>query len=119
MTQKVAIGEASLRKVAGIILGLNPKVEWRIDIHRYQPRRTISQNKLYFAVLTAMAEETGSTKEEMHEAMKRKLLPTKILELGDEEIPVTASTAKMEKRAFSEYVEKVIAFAATELGIQV
>ena len=82
-----------------------------------QERRTLSQNKRYWAAVTELARETGHSKDEMHEAMKRKFLETVIVNLGDEEIPVTASSAKLGKEIFSEYMEQVIAFAATEFGI--
>jgi hypothetical protein len=119
VTQKVAYGEASLQKVASIIAALNPKVEWRIDIRRHIGRRTVSQNKLYFAVLTEMANETGHTKDEMHDAMKTKFLPQQVVNLGGEEVYIPSSSAKLDKATFTEYVEKVMAFAASELGIQV
>ena len=108
-----------MQKVASIIAALNPKVEWRIDIRRHVGRRTLSQNKLYFAVLTEMANETGHTKDEMHDAMKTKFLPQQVIELAGEEVYIPGSSAKLDKAMFAEYVEKVIAFAATELGIQV
>jgi len=119
VTQKVAYGEASLQKVASIIAALNPKVEWRIDIRRHVGRRSLSQNKLYFAVLTEMANETGHTKDEMHDAMKTKFLPQQVVSVAGEDVYIPASSAKLDKMAFAEYVDKVIAFAASELGIQV
>ena len=118
MTQKVAIGAASLRKVADVIAALNPKVEWRIDIRRHIARRTLSQNKLYFAILTEMANETGHTKEELHEIMKKKFLEPKVVDLVGEEYPVWSSSDK-DKAVFAEFVDRVIVFAAQELGIVV
>jgi hypothetical protein len=112
-------GEAELRRAAALVLALNPEKVWRLEIKQHVARRTISQNKLYFAILTEIANETGSSVEEMHEAMKRKFLPTTVVTVGDEEIPVTARSSKLAKDAFSEYVEKVIAFAATELAIRI
>jgi hypothetical protein len=118
VTQKVAYGEASLQKVASIIAALNPKVEWRIEIKRHVARRTLSQNKLYFAILTEMANETGHTKEEMHEIMKKKFLEPKIIELLGEEF-ATWSSADKDKAVFAAYVDRVIAFATSELGLTV
>ena len=119
MRQYLARSEADLRKIAALVLSLNPQKPWRVEVKQHQEKRTLSQNKLYFAVLTEMANETGHTKEEMHEAMKRKFLPTTVITLADEEIPVTAQSSKLAKDEFSKYVEKVIAFASSDLGIMV
>lgn len=117
MTQKVCTGTASLRKVAEIVAGLNPKFAWRIEIARHQERRTLSQNKRYWVAVTELANETGHSKDEMHEAMKRKFLPPVLVELAGDVIEVPPSSAKLGRQVFAEYMERVIAFAATEFGI--
>ena len=117
MTHKVCTGAASLRKVGEIVAGLNPKFAWRIEIARHQERRTLSQNKRYWAAVMELANETGYSKDEMHEALKRKFLPPVMVELGAEMIEVPASSAKLGRQVFSDYMERVIAFAATEFGI--
>lgn len=113
----IARSRLQLEKAAHTVAQLNPEKQWRIEITRHQERRTLSQNKRYWAAITELARETGHSKDEMHEAMKRKFLEPVIVNLGDEEIPVTASSAKLGKQIFSEFMEQVIAFAASEFGI--
>ena len=113
----IAKSRVHLEKAAESVARLNPEKHWRIEVVRHQERRSLSQNKRYWAAITELARETGHSKDEMHEAMKRKFLEPVIVNLGDEEIPVTASSAKLGKQIFSEFMEQVIAFAATEFGI--
>ena len=117
MRAYVARGPAQLQKAADVIRSLNPEKVWQVEIGLYQEKRTLSQNKLYFAVITEMARETGHSKAEMHAAMKRKFLPPAIVTVADEEIIVPAESSKLGKQKFSEYVEQVIAFAVSELGL--
>lgn len=117
MMPKVCTGAASLRKVAEIVAGLNPAVAWRIEIVRHRERRSLSQNKRYWCAITELANETGYSKDEMHEAMKLKFLPPVVVEIGAECVTVSASSAKLDRKVFADYMERVIAFAATEFGI--
>ncbi len=119
MRRYIAIGTQQLQRAADTIRALNPKRPWRIEITQHQAKRTLSQNKLYFSILTEMANETGYTKDEMHDIMKTKLLPPQVVSLADEEITIPATTTTLGKKEFSDYVDRVCAFAATELGIVV
>ncbi len=119
MRKYVANGVAQLQKVADMVRGLNPKRPWRIEITQHQAKRTVSQNKLYWAVIMEMADETGYAKDEMHEAMKMKFLPPSVITVAENEIVIPASTTLLGKKDFAGYVDKVIAFAAMEMGITV
>jgi hypothetical protein len=117
--QHIVHGEAQARKVAALILALNPAKAWKVEIAQYQTRRTISQNKLYWSIIHALASETGHDPDELHTYLKGKFLPKRIVNIAGEDEEVLGSTALLDKPAFSEYVERVAAWAACEFGIQV
>lgn len=117
--QFIARGEAQLRSVAGLLLGLNPSKAWRVEIAQHQARRTVSQNKLVWAIYTEIASDTGHTADEIHEYCKAKFLPKRVVSFDGVDTEITGSTALLDKPAFSEYVERVTAWAAQEFGIQV
>lgn len=119
MRQHIVSGEAQLRNVAALILALNATKKWRIEIAQHTTRRTVSQNKLLWAIYTEIASETGHTSEEIHEYCKSRFLPRRIVSFDGQDHEIVGSTALLDKPAFSEYVERVIAFAASELGITV
>lgn len=109
--------EADLQRAAEAIATLPPKRHWRIEVSEFR-KRSGPQNRLLWAIYTAIANATGHTPEEIHEAMKAKFLPPKVIELAGSEVTVSGSTAEQDVMAFSEYVERVQSFAASELGVQ-
>lgn len=119
MRQFLARDEAQLRNVAGVVLGLNPQKAWRIEVRQHQERRTLSQNKLLWAIYTEVASETGHTSDEIHEYCKQTFLPKRLVSFDGKDVEIVGSTAELDKPAFSEYVTRVMAWAATEFGIVV
>jgi hypothetical protein len=119
MRQYLAHGTFQLQKVAGLIGQLNPARKWRIEIKQHQERRTLSQNKLIWCIYTEIANETGHTTDEIHEYCKEKFLPKRIVSINGVDHEIIGSTALLDKPAFSEYVERVAAWAATDFGITV
>ena len=110
-------GRDELDRAARAIAGLNPDKRWRIQIAPYRASRSTEQNALLWAIYTEIAKETGNAPERIHEAMKARFLPPVMVKLGEDEVAVTGSSAKLDTQAFSEFVEQVRSFAASELGI--
>lgn len=119
MPEYRARGPVELQRVADVIRGLSPEKPWRITLTMHRKKRSSEQNRLYFAVLSEMANECGHSVEELHEFMKLKFLPRQIVAVGDEEMPIAASSSKLDTAAFSAFVEQVMAFASSELGVVV
>lgn len=119
MIQHLAKGEGQLKRVAALVASLNPAKPWRIEIAQHQARRSVQQNKLLWAIYTEVASETGHTSEEIHEYCKDKFLPKRIVSFDGVDHEIVGSTALLDKPAFSEYVERVMAWAATDFGIQI
>lgn len=79
-----------------------------IYIDKYEPKRTISQNKYYRTILKHIGDSLGYTQKEIGEIMKSKFL--------NEVNPDVVSTADLTKKEFTEYLDRVIQFGA-EQGI--
>lgn len=112
-------GADELERAAAVIRGLNPARPWRITIAQHRERRSHEQNALLWAIYGEIAKETGNTAEDIHEAMKARFLAPSHIVLGGDPIPVPPSSRKLDAKQFSEFVEQVQAFAASELGIVV
>jgi hypothetical protein len=117
LRQIVCRSAAELTRAADVIRGLTPDKPWRVQFMPYRAKRSHEQNALLWALYSKIAEGTGYTAEEVHEAMKRKFIPPKFIEIGEEQIAVPGSSAKLDVREFSEFVERVQEFAASELGV--
>jgi hypothetical protein len=83
----------------------------------YKPRGLRANAYLWGVVYGALAEWSGHEPEEIHEAMKLKLLPRRVLIMPDgSKAQIAGSTAVLDTAQFAEYVDKVIRYAA-ECGV--
>jgi len=87
-----------------------------LRIERYVEQRTISQNALMWLWFTCIERETGSDKQDVHDHYCRLFLRRTALINGVEET-VYGGTSKLNTLQMTDFMNKVKADAATELGI--
>lgn len=80
-----------------------------VSIEQEKWVRTTSQNSFYWAYLRIIANETGETEDDLHSLFKRKFLPPEFVTILGVEIKRPASTTKLDKIAFGEYMDKISA----------
>lgn len=92
----------------------------KITVELYHKKRSLSANSLMWAWLNeaakALANETGATPDEMHTALKQKLLTPKIIEVAGQTIAIY-STKNLTTAEFANYMDQVYAFIVGEMGI--
>lgn len=87
---------------------------WSVEIKKHVKKRSLNANALYWRWISIIADETGNDKDDIHEAFKAKYLePVERLVMG-EMVPVL-TTANLNTREMSAYMDKVYAFATNEL----
>ena len=84
-----------------------------VTVARKQRRRSLQANALYWAWLKIVSDHTGGDVDDVHLAFRGKFLGYRVI--AGQDVPV--STAKQETPAFAEYLSKIEAYCATELGI--
>ena len=82
-----------------------------------KPKRSLEQNRYYWAVLTDISEQVvpGRAYEPSvwHEYLRALFLPERMIELPDGSVKmVEASTSELRVNEFTEYLEKVIKWSA-------
>lgn len=91
-----------------------------VEVHEYKERRTVSQNKRYWAILGEIAEAARVvgkqfSAEAWHEHFKRKYI-------GQEDTPdggtVGISTTTLNVQDFGDYMTKIEQYAVSELGVE-
>ena len=93
------------------------KGEVEITIRRWRKNRTLPQNSFYWAViLELVAEYTGMEIEEVHQTFERKFLSYRKFYKG-RSYPFVRRCSSLSTAEFSEYIDKIIAFASQEFGI--
>ncbi len=117
MSQYVARGKEQLREVARLVFGLSPEKAWRVEVVPHRAKRSVDQNARLWALYHEIAKGTGHSADEIHEAMKAKFLPPVQIVVRDEVLTVPGSSRKLDTAEFTEFMERVEAWAATELGV--
>lgn len=90
---------------------------WDVTIKPWRPRRSLDANRRLWALHKLAAESTGHSIEEMHEFCKAKFLPRAVVNVGDEKREVLGSSARLNKKAFAEFMEQTESFYIQELGV--
>lgn len=80
-----------------------------VSIEQEKWVRSASQNNFYWAYLRIIANETGETEDNLHSLFKRKFLPPEFVTILGVEIKRPASTTKLNKTEFGEYMDKISA----------
>lgn len=75
-----------------------------IGIDEKKPTRSAEQNNLYFLYLGVIAEETGHSKDDLHDLFKGKFLGGEVVEVFGEKVRQKKSTTKLNKNDFAEYL---------------
>ena len=102
--------------VCRFIAGLDLEKPWSVTIEPHKERRSLSQNSLLWKWNGIIAQETGNDVDLVHDTLKKKFLaPEEITLFGEKTL--YRSTARLDTRAMSTYLDQVYAFATSELGI--
>ena len=110
--------EGKRARAAGILakLPLDGRI-WDVQIKPYQSRRSVDANRRLWALHKLAADETGHSTDELHEMMKWKFLPRKVVKIGTEEQEVCGASHKLNKKDFRDFMERVEAFYIEKLGV--
>lgn len=84
--------------------------EVTLQIDEKKPKRSDLQNRYYWLYLTAIEDETGHEKLDLHELFKGKFISEGITEVFGEKVRKKKSTTQLTKNEFSEYIEKIERF---------
>ncbi len=84
-------------------------------VRKPKKNRTLRQNRYYWGVVVkVLADHFGYTIDEMHEALKWKFLQKK-----DAPLPTVKSTTELSTVEFTDYLESVWRWAATEYSVYI
>ena len=90
-----------------------------VAVGKYRKNRTDQSNRYLWGVCYKMiADETGYSIEDIHSLMKGMFL-RKLVFIKNKKYDVIQSSATLDTNAFSEYIEKIKQFAATELSLNI
>lgn len=94
--------------------------KWELTVKRHRKRRSLSQNRMYWAWVTevadAVSDYTGYEKDEVHEFFKQNFIPGRRVAIAGMEA-VHRTTTKLNTKEMSEYCERIHHWASMEVGL--
>jgi hypothetical protein len=90
---------------------------YTVTIKRATENRTIAQNDLMWLWFTCIERETGTPKEDVYSYYCKKFL-MKTIRIGEKVERVYDTSSKLNTQQMSDFMNKIQADAAAELGIQ-
>ena len=98
--------------LVNLINGLDLEKKWIIEIKRQTKKRSTGQNSWLWACHKVVAEDTGNSVDDIHEIVKKELLPKKYVEFDGEEIEINGSTTGLTRDQWSEFMVEYAAWAS-------
>ena len=97
-----------------------------VVIRKHKAKRNLEQNNLYWELLSQIAEQVTAegkkySKQAWHIYFATNAITSGMAEIESSpfnDVLVPISTSGLSKEAFSEYIDRVTAFAVTELGVK-
>lgn len=108
--------ETMRQRVSDLVDALDLTKPWSVTIEPYKKKRSLSQNALYWKWVGIIADETGNDNDDIHEAFKGMFLTPRAVQIGIESREIR-STVKQNTDEMKTYMDKVYAYATSQLGI--
>ena len=90
-----------------------------VELYPTGQKRSLRANRLYWAWMQCLEDETGQYKEDFHDYFKAKYLGTEQKEIFGLLIDKEITTTTLKSKEFWIYMQKVQAEAASEFGVTV
>lgn len=103
--------------ICDYLRGLPEGKSYDVSVKLHRGKRTSPQNAWYWTIVGIVSRETDNTKDVIHRFFKKEFLGYDIKEIGGKRIAIVRSSSSLTTEEFTEYLNNVEAFAATELGI--
>lgn len=98
------------------VLSLIRNGQYTISVSRRKEKRSIPQNSLFWLWMKEISDETAQNIQDVHDYYCTMFLRRQI-KIGDRIETVVGGTSKLNKDDFTEFLQKIQADAASELGM--
>jgi len=117
MQQIILRSELEKKHLASLIRNLDVTTPWHFTWKPYKSNRSLDQNNLYWKWIAEICAAKGWGKNVLHDIMMHNFITPTFEEGPNGLTEVRRSTTKLNTREMSEYMEKMAAWAATDLGV--
>lgn len=115
MSTFIIRGDVQKDAVRDLLLQIPTDGSITVEFKKTKKGRSVAQNALYWKWITTFGRELGYSKDEMHEVLTEKLLPTReITDLDGNELTVRTSTKSLKVEEFGNYLNDIDRLAAQQ-----
>lgn len=118
MSTHIVLTQEEREAAAMLVANLDLTNPWVVTIKKHEPNRSLDQNALFHRWCHVIANETGNEMEDVKAALKDRYLQLRPVRVGKMVRMVRPGTASLTKGEMSLFMDRVMAFAATDLSIQ-
>lgn len=111
------VSEDSKKAVTDYIQSLSVGRSYSVSIKVDSVKRSLRQNALYWKWVGIIATETGNDTDTISSELRRRFLGYEVVVVFDREVEKIRGTHSLSKSEFTIFLDKVSAFAHSELGI--
>ena len=116
-SQKYTLREQRHREALKLLIDtLDPSKLWDVEIKPHVKKRSLDQNSRVHKIIGLIAKETGNTHDAIWEIAKQEFVVPEVVEINGRVYNIR-TTKNKDTIDFSEFMEAVEAWAATEFGI--
>ncbi len=90
---------------------------WEASVRPYRKGRSIQANNLFHAWMAILGDHTGYSLEDMKVLMKEQFLTPRMVSFRGMNRLLYPSTAELKSAEFTAFMDKIQAWAATDLGV--
>jgi hypothetical protein len=91
---------------------------YKLQIINKRGKRSVNQNSLMWLYLECISQETGNDRDDLHNFFKEKFIGWEKIVIFGEESMRLKGTSKLDTKQFTHYLDKIVVFAASELGVE-
>ena len=102
-----------------LVSGLDLTKVHHVKVTCKRGKRSIDQNAYYWLILTCIMQESGQDKDSLHYYFRSQYLGMYERICFGSVITEPKSTTELDSKQFTQYIEEIRIFAATELGITI
>ena len=99
-----------------LLLNTSPNGEYNLTLTRKRTKRTVDQNALMWLWFSCIENETGTAKQDVHDYCCR-AFNYRVVEINGKQEKVAGGMSKLTTVTMTDFLNKVQAWAASELGI--
>jgi hypothetical protein len=117
MSRYVVHGKKEIDALCSVIGKLNPEKRWQVSIAEFKGTRSLEQNDRFHAMIASICRETGNDPKHLKEWVKDQFGPIVTIVVDGKSYEIPKPSHLYDPAEASDVMNRLEAWAASELGV--